>query len=75
MDHFRMEDTAIVAVHDASFSNETGMKSQPGWMLLCTHNSTYAGGGPVRFLDLSSSTIKRVVRLNLAAEFAAASKC
>ena len=69
-----MEDTAIVAVHDASFSNEAGMKSQQGYMLFATQKSSFASGGEMHFLDWSSSTIKRVVRSTLAAESAAASK-
>ena len=70
-----MEDTTIVAVHDASFSNEAGLKSQQGYMLFATQRSSLASGGAMHFLDWSSSTIKRVVRSTLAAESAAASKC
>ena len=70
-----MEDTAIIAVHDASFSNEAGMKSQQGYMLSAAQKSAFAGEGEVHFLDGRSSTIKRLVRSTLAAESAAASKC
>ena len=69
-----MEDTAIVAVHDASFSNEAGMKSQQGYVLFAAQKTAFYGGGEVHYLDWSSSTIKRVVRSTLAAESAAASK-
>ena len=75
MKGYRMEDTAIVAVYDASFSNEAGMKSQQGYMLFSTQKDSFAAGGEMHFLDWSSSTIKRVVRSTLAAESAAASKC
>ena len=75
MTDYRMSETAIVAVHDASFSNEAGMKSQQGYMLFLAQKSCFAGGGEMHFLDWSSSTIKRVVRSTLAAESAAASKC
>lgn len=44
-------------------------------MLFATQRSALASGGPMHFLDWSSSTIKRVVRTILAAESAAASKC
>ena len=75
MKGYRMEDTAIVAVHDASFSNEVGLKSQQGYMLFLALKDSFAGGGELHFLDWSSSTIKRVVRSTLAAESASASKC
>ena len=75
MTNYSMDQTAIVAVHDASFSNEAGMKSQQGYMLFLAQKSSFASGGEMHFLDWSSSTIKRVVRSTLAAESAAASKC
>ena len=75
MKDYRMEDTASVAVHDASFSNEAGMKSQQGCMLVAALKTAFAGGGEVHFLDWSSSTFKRAVGSTFAAESAAASKC
>ena len=75
MKGYRPENMAIVAAHDASFSNEAGMKSQQGYMLFAAQTDAFSGEGEVHFLDWSSSTIKRVVRSTLAAESAAASKC
>ena len=75
MKDFRLEGTANVAVHGASFGNEAGMKSQQGYMLSAAQKGHLQGGGKVHFLDWSSSTIKRVVRSTLAAESAAASTC
>ena len=63
---FELGGVAVIAVHDASFSNEVGMKSQQGYILLVTQRPTFAGGGPVHLLDWSS-TIKRAVRSTLAA--------
>ena len=74
MPGFKLSEAAVVAVHDASFSNESGMKSQQGYMMFMSQKSSLGSGGPVHFLDWSSSTIKRVVRSTLAAESASASK-
>ena len=51
MKDYRMEDTAIVVVHDASFRNVAGMKSQQNHMRFATERSVFAGGGEVHFLD------------------------
>ena len=51
MKDYRMEDTAIVSVHDASFSNEAGMKSQQGYMLFAAQKGAFDGGGEDNFLD------------------------
>ena len=43
MKDYRMEDTAIGAVHDASFRNEAGTKSQQGYMLFAAQKVAFAG--------------------------------
>ena len=54
MTDYRMEETAIVAVLDASFGNESGMKSQQGCMLFFfAQKSSFACGGEMHFLDWS----------------------
>ena len=39
MPYYRTEDTAIGAVHDASFNNDAGTKSQQGYMLFAEQKS------------------------------------
>ena len=65
-----LDEAALVTVMDASFANETGKKSQGGFLNLWTTKGIAQGTEICKLTEFQTSTIPRIVRSTMAAESA-----